>query len=136
MSLQKQLEYKKGFFMYKVFNNEAPDFISNMYTHPPSRYSNSRNYQLRLPRPRIGIWKQVNFSLVLFNGATYLCRPCQSVNQSILYFMSVYIEVILDKQTNKILFILISHWTMNNRLDNISDNISIIQYISYIVVSI
>ena len=63
-------------------------------------------------------------------------RPCQSVNQSISYFMSVYIEVILDKQTNKILFILISDRTMNNQLDNISDNISIIQNISYIVVSI
>ena len=50
--------------------------------------------------------------------------------------MSVYIEVILDKQTNKILFILISDRTMNNQLDNISDNISIIQNISYIVVSI
>ena len=43
MSLQKQLEYNKGLFMYRVLSNEAPEYISNLYTHTPSRYSNSRN---------------------------------------------------------------------------------------------
>jgi len=57
MSLQKQLQYNKGLFMYKVLNSEAPDYISNMYTYIPSRYSNSRNYKLSLPRPRIDIFK-------------------------------------------------------------------------------
>ena len=33
MSLQKQLEYNKGLFMYRVLNNEAPGYISNLYTH-------------------------------------------------------------------------------------------------------
>ena len=33
MSLQKQLEYNKGLFMYRVFSNEAPEYISNLYTH-------------------------------------------------------------------------------------------------------
>ena len=33
MSLQKQLEYNKGLFMYKVLSNEAPEYISNLYTH-------------------------------------------------------------------------------------------------------
>ena len=60
--------------------------------------------------------------------------------QSIFYFMSVLIEVILDKNKKHkhiiILFILISHRTMNNRFDNINNNNSIIQNISYIVVSI
>ena len=32
MSLQKQLEYNKGMFMYKVLSNEAPEYISNLYT--------------------------------------------------------------------------------------------------------
>ena len=41
MSLQKKLEYNKGLFMYRVLNNEAPEYISNLYTHTPSRYSNS-----------------------------------------------------------------------------------------------
>ena len=33
MSLQKQPEYNKGLFMYRVLNNEAPEYISNLYTH-------------------------------------------------------------------------------------------------------
>ena len=35
MSLQKQLEYNNGLFMYRVLNNEAPEYISNLYTHTP-----------------------------------------------------------------------------------------------------
>jgi len=41
MNLQKQPEYDKGLFMYRVLNNEAPEYLSNLYTHTPSRYSNS-----------------------------------------------------------------------------------------------
>ena len=33
MSLQKQLEYNKGLVMYRVLSNEAPEYISNLYTH-------------------------------------------------------------------------------------------------------
>ena len=33
MSLQKQTEYNKGLFMYRLFSNEAPEYISNLYTH-------------------------------------------------------------------------------------------------------
>ena len=33
MSLQKQLEYDKGLFMYKVLSNEAPEYIFNLHTH-------------------------------------------------------------------------------------------------------
>ena len=63
MSLQKQLEYNEGLFMYRVLNNEAPECISNLYTHTPSRYSKTRNYHLSLPRPRIDIFKtSVSFS--------------------------------------------------------------------------
>ena len=73
MSLQKQPEYNKCLFMYSVLSNEAPEYISNLYTHTSSRYSNSRNYQLSLPRPRIDIYsKQVYPSLVLIYGTTYL----------------------------------------------------------------
>ena len=57
MSLRKQLEYNKVLFMYRVLNNEAPEYISNLYKHTPSRYSNSRNYKLSLPRPRIDVFR-------------------------------------------------------------------------------
>ena len=70
ISLQKQLEYNKGLFMYRVLSNEAPGYISNLYTHTPSRYSNSRNYHLSLPRPGIDIFKTP--SLVFIYGTTYL----------------------------------------------------------------
>ena len=59
MSLQKQLEYNKSLFMYSVLGNEAPEYISNLYTHTPSRYSNSRNYHLSLLRPRIDIVQEL-----------------------------------------------------------------------------
>ena len=63
ISLQKNLEYNKGLFMYRVLSNEVPGYISNLYTHIPSRYSNSRNYHLSLPRPRIDIFKtSISFS--------------------------------------------------------------------------
>ena len=38
MSLHKQLEYNKGLFMYRVLSKEAPEYISNPYTHTTSRY--------------------------------------------------------------------------------------------------
>ena len=45
MSLHRQLEYNKGLFMgLYMYNNVAPEYISNLYTRPPSRYSNSRIY--------------------------------------------------------------------------------------------
>ena len=56
MSLHKQLEYNKDLFIYWVGNSEASEYIFNLYTHPPSCYYNSRNYQLSLPRSRIDIF--------------------------------------------------------------------------------
>ena len=35
MSLQKQLEYNKGLFMYRLLSSEAPEYIYNLYTHTP-----------------------------------------------------------------------------------------------------
>ena len=73
MSLQKQPEYNKGLFLYRVLNNEVPAYISNLYTHTPSHCSNSRNYQLSLPRSKIDVFKKKVYpSLVLFYGTTYL----------------------------------------------------------------
>ena len=33
MSLQKQPEYNKGLFMYRILSNVVPEYISNLYTH-------------------------------------------------------------------------------------------------------
>ena len=82
MSLQKQLEYNKGLFICRVLNNEAPVYISTLYTHTPSRYSNSRNYQLGLPRPRIDIFKTGTSSsgAFLWNNLPLTVRSCQSLS--------------------------------------------------------
>ena len=82
MSLQKQLEYNKGLFIYRVLSNKAPGYISNLYTHTPSCYSNSRNNQLSLPRPRIDIFKtSISFSCVyLWNNLPLTVRSCQSLS--------------------------------------------------------
>ena len=82
MSLQKQLEYNKGLFVNRVLSNEAPKYISNLYTHTPSRYSNSRNNHLGLPRPRIDIFKtNISFSgAFLWNNLPLTVRSCQSLS--------------------------------------------------------
>ena len=82
MSLQKQLEYNKGLFIYRLLSNEAPEYISNLYTHTPSRYSNSRNYHLSLPRPRIDIFKTgISFSgAYLWNNLPLTVRSFQSLS--------------------------------------------------------
>ena len=80
MNLQKQPEYNKGLFMYRVLNNEAPEYISNLYKHTPSRYSNSRNYKLSLPRPRIDVFRtSIPFAgAFLWNNLPLTLRSCQS----------------------------------------------------------
>ena len=49
-------EIQKDLFIYWVGNSEASEYIFNLYTHPPSCYSSSRNCQLSLPRPSIDIF--------------------------------------------------------------------------------
>ena len=82
ISLQKPLEYNKGLFMHRVLSNESPGYISKLYTHTPSRYSNSRNYQLSLPRPRINIFKTgISFcGVYLLNNLPLTVRSCQSLS--------------------------------------------------------
>ena len=82
MSLQKQTEYNKGLFMCRVLSNEAPEYISNLYTHTPSRYANSRNHHLSLPRPRIDMFKtSISFSgAYLWNNLPLTVRSCQSLS--------------------------------------------------------
>ena len=82
MSLQKQREYNKGLFMYRVLSSESPGYISKLYTHTPSRYSNSRNYQLSLPRPRINIFKTgISFcGVYLWNNLPLIVTSFQSLS--------------------------------------------------------
>ena len=95
MSLQKQLEYNKGLFMYRVLSNEAPEYISNLYTHTPSRYSKSRNYQLSLSRPRIDVFKtSISFSgAYLWNNLPLTVSSCQSFS-SFTRKLHAHIEVV------------------------------------------
>ena len=65
MSLYQQLKYAQSVFMYKALNYAAPEYTSNLYTHPLSRYSNSRNNDLDLPRPSIDIFK----TSIAYSGA-------------------------------------------------------------------
>jgi len=77
MSLQKQLEYNKGLFVYRVLSNDL-----YTHTHTPSRYSDSRNYQLSLPRPRIDVFKtSISFSgAYVWNNLALTVRSCQSLS--------------------------------------------------------
>ena len=95
MSLQKQLEYNKCLFMYRVLSNEAPEYISNLYTHTPSCYSNSRNYQFSLSRPRIDIFKtSISFSgAYLWNSLPLTVRSCQSLS-SLKRKLRAHLEVV------------------------------------------
>ena len=95
MSLQKQLEYSKGLFMYRVLSNEAPGYIANLYTYTPSHFSNSRNYYLSLPRPRIDIFKtSISFSgIYLWNNLPVTVRSCQSLS-SFKRILRAHLEVV------------------------------------------
>ena len=56
--------------------------IPNLYIHPPSLYSNSRNYQLSLARPRIDIFRtNIAFSgAFLWNNLPLTVRSCHSLS--------------------------------------------------------
>ena len=73
LSLQKQLEYNKVLFMYRVLNNEAPEYIFNLYTHTlPHAIPTLAAISLVCLGQGQTYSKQVYPSLVLFNGTTYL----------------------------------------------------------------
>jgi hypothetical protein len=82
LSLHRQLEYNKGVFMYRALTNDAPEYISSMYAPRRSRYSNSRNNQLGLPRPRIDLLKtSIAFSgAFLWNHLPQTLRCCHSLS--------------------------------------------------------
>jgi len=83
--------------MYRVLNNEALEYISNLYTHTPSRYSNSRNNKLSLPRPRIDIFKTViSFSgAFLWSNLPLTVRSCQSLS-SFKRKLRAHLEAVIE----------------------------------------
>ena len=95
MTLQKQLEYNKGLFMYRLLSNEAPEYISNLYTHTPWHYSSSRNYDLSLPMPSIDIFKtSISFSgAYLWNNLPLTVWFCQSLS-SFRHKLCAHLEVV------------------------------------------
>ena len=74
MSLQKQLEYNKGFFMYRLLSNEAPEYINYLTcTHTlPHAIPVLGTITLVCLGQGQTYSKQVYMSLVLFYGTTYL----------------------------------------------------------------
>ena len=83
MSLQKQLEYNKGLFMYRFRLAMRPQSTYLTCTHTHSRYSSSRNYHIGLPRPRIDIFTKTSISFsgaYLWNNLPLTVRSCQSLS--------------------------------------------------------
>ena len=78
-----------------MYSNEASEYISNLYTHTSSRYSNSRNYHLSLPRPRIDIFKtSISFSgAYLWNNLPLTVTSCQSLS-SFKRALHAHLEVV------------------------------------------
>ena len=74
MSLQKQLEYNKGLFMYiRLLSNEAPEYISNLHTHTlPHDIPILETTTLVCLGQGQTYSKQVHPSVVLIYGTTYL----------------------------------------------------------------
>jgi len=79
MSFHIQFAYNKGLYMHRALNNEAPEYISNICTHRPSRFSSSRNCHFCAPKPRIASflsWTSYPWqtkTLVHLEALTYDC---------------------------------------------------------------
>ena len=69
--------YNKGLFVCRILSNDII-YIYNLYTHPPSCYSDSRNYHLSLPRPRMDIFKTslAFWGIFLWNSLPLTIRSC------------------------------------------------------------
>ena len=97
MSLQKQIEYNKGLFIYRLLSNEAPGYISNLYAHtlPHDIPTLGTITLVCLARPRIDIFKtSISFSgAYLWNSLPLTVRPCQSLS-SCKRKLRVHLEVV------------------------------------------
>ena len=56
LNLPQQLAYNQGIFMHKVFNNNSPNYLAQLFIGHQSHYTNSRN-NLYVPRPRLDLFK-------------------------------------------------------------------------------
>ena len=101
MSPHKQLEYNNRLFIYRVLNREAPECISNLYSCHPSRCSNSRNYQLSLPKPRTDILKtSISLSQVPSCGnLPLIIRSCHSLS-SFKRKLPIHLEAVIQDRLN------------------------------------
>ena len=73
----------QGFVQYTGSLTMRPqDIYVNLYTRPPSRYFNSRKYQLSLPRPKMDIFKtSIHFSgAFLWNSVLLTVGSCYSLS--------------------------------------------------------
>ena len=65
LSLQRQLQYNRGVFMYKIWTQQTPSYLFEMFRPSMSQYGVS-NKLLTVPLPRIDLYK----SSLSFQGAS------------------------------------------------------------------
>ena len=80
LNLPPQLTYNKGVFMRKVFNNNSPNYLAQLFISHQSHYTNSRN-NLYVPRPRLDLFKtSISFTGVsLWNSLPQNIKSCISL---------------------------------------------------------
>ena len=80
LNLTQHLTYSKGIFMYKVLNNNSPNYLAHLSVSHQYRNANSRN-KLYLPRPRLYLFKtSISFAgASLWNSLPQNIKSCISV---------------------------------------------------------
>ena len=80
LNLTQHLTYSKGIFMYKVLNNNSPNYLAHLSVSHQYRNANSRN-KLYLPRPRLYLFKtSISFAgAYLWNSLPQNIKSCISL---------------------------------------------------------
>ena len=64
LSMKDQLKYNKSVFMFKIWNNQTPEYLSKFFRQSMSNYGKHNKLYI-MPRPRIDLYK----SSLSFDGA-------------------------------------------------------------------
>ena len=80
LNLPQQLAYNQGIFMHKVFNNNSPNYLAQLFIGHQSHYTNSRN-NLYVPRPRLDLFKTSRSfaGASLWNSLPQNIKSCSSL---------------------------------------------------------
>ena len=102
LNLTQHLTYSKGIFMYKVLNNNSPNYLAHLSVSHQSQNANSRN-KLYLPRPRLYLFK----TSISFAGA-YLWKFLPQNIKSCISLLCF--KCYLRKYTSKNIFLPNLNW--------------------------